>query len=165
MDKLAKKGIMGNVLSVGKGIAPQSDIAVFNMLGYSFKKDSYVGRGVIEIMGCDTEFREGDLALRGNFATVDHVGNILDRRAGRSIGKNEAKDLCNYLEKNIKFSDPNVSVKLIHTIAHRVIVRLRHSKIALSDKISNTDPAYDRINGMGIASNLTNSLKIRRCVA
>lgn len=165
MDKLAKKGVMGNVLSVGKGIAPQSDIAVFNMLGYNFKKDRYVGRGVIEIMGCDTEFREGDLALRGNFATVDHVGHILDRRAGRSIGKNEAKDLCNFLEKNIKFSDPNVSVKLIHTIAHRVIVRLRHSKIALSDKISNTDPAYDRINGMGIASNLTNSLKIRRCVA
>ena len=36
MDVLAKNGIMGQVISVGKGIAPESDIAVFNMLGYSF---------------------------------------------------------------------------------------------------------------------------------
>ncbi|HEX9319238.1 MAG TPA: hypothetical protein VF884_09900, partial [Nitrososphaeraceae archaeon] len=36
-DLLAKQGVMGEVLSVGKGIAPQSDIAVFNMLGYNFK--------------------------------------------------------------------------------------------------------------------------------
>jgi len=34
MDMLAKNGIMGQVISVGKGIAPESDIAVFNMLGY-----------------------------------------------------------------------------------------------------------------------------------
>ena len=32
MDKLAKNGKMGEVISVGKGIAPESDIAVFNML-------------------------------------------------------------------------------------------------------------------------------------
>ena len=35
MDKLAKNGKMGEVISVGKGIAPESDIAVFNMLGYN----------------------------------------------------------------------------------------------------------------------------------
>ena len=29
LDFLAKRGCMGNVLSVGTGIAPQSDIAVF----------------------------------------------------------------------------------------------------------------------------------------
>ena len=28
---------MGQVISVGKGIAPESDIAVFNMLGYRFQ--------------------------------------------------------------------------------------------------------------------------------
>src|SRR5215211_4158409 len=71
LDALARNGSMGRVISVGKGIAPQSDIAVFNMLGYSFKDGSYVGRGVIESIGCNIDFREGDLALRGNFATVD----------------------------------------------------------------------------------------------
>ena len=32
--RLAKNGTMGQVITVGKGIAPESDIAVFNMLGY-----------------------------------------------------------------------------------------------------------------------------------
>ena len=37
LDKIAKQGLSGKVTSVGDGIAPQSDIAVFNMLGYNFK--------------------------------------------------------------------------------------------------------------------------------
>ena len=37
LDRLAKNGTMGEVISVGKGIAPESDIAVFNMLGYRFQ--------------------------------------------------------------------------------------------------------------------------------
>ena len=54
MDKLAKNGKMGEVISVGKGIAPESDIAVFNMLGYKFHHADYAGRGVIEaILSCN----------------------------------------------------------------------------------------------------------------
>src|SRR3970282_2645409 len=33
LDKLAQNGVIGEVISGGKGIAPESDIAVFNMLG------------------------------------------------------------------------------------------------------------------------------------
>ena len=72
---------MGSVISVGKGIAPQSDIAVFNMLGYNFKDGSYVRPAVIESIGCNIDFREGDLALRGNFATVDDNLKIVDKHA------------------------------------------------------------------------------------
>jgi len=43
MDTLAKNGIMGQVISGGKGIAPESDIAVFNMLGYKFQHSDYAG--------------------------------------------------------------------------------------------------------------------------
>jgi 2,3-bisphosphoglycerate-independent phosphoglycerate mutase len=105
LDVLARNGSMGRVISVGKGIAPQSDIAVFNMLGYSFKDNSYVGRGVIESIGCNIDFREGDLALRGNFATVDDNLKVLDRRAGRVISSEEAKSVCKTLSDNIRFSD------------------------------------------------------------
>src|SRR5919204_3324442 len=94
MDKLARAGCMGNVVSVGKGIAPQSDIAVFNMLGYSFKNRSYVGRGVIESIGCNIDFHQGDVALRGNFATVNEGLQLIDRRAGRDIRKEEAQAIC-----------------------------------------------------------------------
>src|ERR671928_1772695 len=89
MDALARNGCMGRVISVGKGIAPQSDIAVFNMLGYNFDDGTYVGRGVIESIGSNIDFHDGDLALRGNFATVDKDLRLVDRRAGRYILKEE----------------------------------------------------------------------------
>ena len=85
MDRLARNGSMGQVISVGKGIAPESDIAVFNMLGYKFEHINYVGRGVIEAIGVGIDFQDGDLALRGNFATLDKEGRIVDRRAGRTV--------------------------------------------------------------------------------
>ena len=155
LDALARNGAMGRVISVGKGIAPQSDIAVFNMLGYSFKDGGYVGRGVIESIGCNIDFREGDLALRGNFATVDDNLKVVDRRAGRIISIEEAKSVCKTLSDNIKFSDKDGSVTLEPTVAHRVVIRFRHAKMKLSDKITNTDPAYDKVDGMGIAKAVT----------
>jgi 2,3-bisphosphoglycerate-independent phosphoglycerate mutase len=151
LDALARKGAMGRVISVGKGIAPQSDIAVLNMLGYSFKDGGYVGRGVIEAIGSSIDFRDGDLALRGNFATVDGTRRIVDRRAGRTISSEEAQSACKTLSENIKFSDKDASLALEPTVAHRVVIRIRHSKMKLSDRITNTDPAYDKIDGMGIA--------------
>src|SRR5919197_308094 len=125
MDKLARDGCMGNVMSVGKGIAPQSDIAVFNMLGYSFKCGSYVGRGVIESIGCNIDFRDGDLALRGNFATINDDQQLVDRRAGRVISTEEAKSVCNTLREKVTFGDKDASIVIEPTIAHRFVIRLR----------------------------------------
>ncbi|MGC1928203.1 MAG: alkaline phosphatase family protein [Candidatus Nitrosopolaris sp.] len=157
MDYLAKKGCMGEAITVGEGIAPQSDIAVFNMLGYSFRDVSYVGRGVIESIGSDIDFRDGDLALRGNFATVDDKLQIIDRRAGRNVQQAEANDICRTLVEEMKFSDSGVSFVIKPTISHRVCVRFRHATLKFSDKITNTDPAYEKVDGMGIAkANLEN---------
>lgn len=165
LDSLARNGVMGRVISVGKGIAPQSDIAVFNMLGYSFRDGSYVGRGVIESIGCNIDFRDGDLALRGNFATVDDKLKIVDRRAGRVISIEEAKAVCKTLRDNIKFSDKDASVALEPTVAHRVVIRLRHAKMKLSDKITNTDPAYDKVDGMGIAKDTSGDMFVQKSTA
>ena len=163
IDTLAKNGVMGQVISVGKGIAPESDIAVFNMLGYKFQHSDYAGRGVIEAIGVGIDFRDGDLALRGNFATLDHEGKIIDRRAGRKIEREDAKKISNEIEKKIRFSNPNTSVVVAPTIGHRIIVRLRNSK-PLSSEITNTDPAYARMDGMGIAKAVTDFMKIEKCI-
>ncbi|HEY6405380.1 MAG TPA: hypothetical protein VIX38_04820, partial [Nitrososphaeraceae archaeon] len=109
LDLLAKRGLMGQVITVGHNIAPQSDIAVFNMLGYDFRDEAYAGRGVIELIGSGIDFREGDLAARGNFATIDENGRILDRRAGRDISEREANTICESLSSKVKFTDPDVS--------------------------------------------------------
>jgi 2,3-bisphosphoglycerate-independent phosphoglycerate mutase len=157
-------GIMGEVVTVGKGIAPQSDIAVFNMLGYNFKDVPYVGRGVVESIGCGIDLKDGDLSLRGNFATIDQNQKIIDRRAGRIIESKEAKSLCDTLNSSIVLKDPDASVVVIPTIAHRVTIRFRHKKIKLSNQITNTDPAYDKVDGMGIAKTNVSEMKLLKSV-
>ena len=164
LDYLAMNGIMGEVITVGKGIAPQSDIAVFNMLGYNFTDAPYVGRGIVESIGCGIDLKDGDLALRGNFATIDKNQNIIDRRAGRIIESKEAKSLCDTLNSSILLKDPDASVVVIPTIAHRVTVRFRHKKIKLSNLITNTDPAYDKVDGMGIAKTDVSEMKVLKSV-
>ncbi len=149
IDKIAQNGISGQVTSVGKGIAPQSDIAVFNMLGYNFEDKDYVGRGVVECLGCNIDFKDGDLALRGNFATIDLNKKIVDRRAGRIISKEDAIEICDLINKNVKIKDIDIYVK--PTIGHRVILNFRKKNCVLGENITNTDPAYDKINGIGVA--------------
>ncbi|MBI3641019.1 MAG: 2,3-bisphosphoglycerate-independent phosphoglycerate mutase [Thaumarchaeota archaeon] len=151
LDKIARNGSIGQVISVGKGIAPQSDIAVFNMLGYKFQHVDYVGRGVIEAIGIGIDFKDGDLALRGNFATVNDENIIVDRRAGRNIEKDDALAVSLDIERKVKFSNPKASVVVAPTIGHRLVVRIRCEGERLSSEISNTDPAYARIAGMGVA--------------
>jgi len=163
LDRLAKNGTMGQVITVGKGIAPESDIAVFNMLGYKFKHDDYAGRGVVEAIGIGIDFKDGDLALRGNFATLNDDGVIIDRRAGRNIEKQDTETVSNEIEEKIKFSDENATAIITPTIGHRLVIRIR-SNCALSSNISNTDPAYGRVDGMGIARAVTDFLKIEKCL-
>ena len=164
LDTLAKNGVMGEVISVGKGIAPESDIAVFNMLGYKFQHANYVGRGVIEAIGVGTDFKDGDLALRGNFATLNDDGVIIDRRAGRRIEREDAYAIAKEIERNSKFSILNTSVVVAPTIGHRVTVRIRCKGKSLSSEITNTDPAYARVSGMGIAKAVTDFMKIEKCL-
>jgi len=163
LDRLAKNGTMGQVITVGKGIAPESDIAVFNMLGYKFKHDDYAGRGVVEAIGIGIDFKDGDLALRGNFATLNDDGVIIDRRAGRNIEKQDTEAVSNEIEEKIKFSDENATAIITPTIGHRLVIRIR-SDCTLSSNISNTDPAYGRVDGMGIARAVTDFLKIEKCL-
>ena len=163
LDRLAKNGTMGQVITVGKGIAPESDIAVFNMLGYKFKHDDYAGRGVVEAIGIGIDFKDGDLALRGNFATLNDDGVIIDRRAGRKIEKQDTEAVSNEIEEKIKFSDENATAIITPTIGHRLVIRIR-SDCTLSSNISNTDPAYGRVDGMGIARAVTDFLKIEKCL-
>ena len=164
LDNIAKNGSIGEVISVGKGIAPESDIAVFNMLGYKFHHADYAGRGVIEAIGVGIDFKDGDLALRGNFSTLNDEEAIIDRRAGRQIEKKDALGIAKEIEDKIKFSHPNSSVVVSPTIGHRVTVRIRTEGLKLSSEITNTDPAYARVDGMGIAKAVGDFMRIEKCL-
>src|ERR687891_2374 len=103
LDALAAGGVNGSVTTVGEGIAPESDIAVFAVLGYDPYKH-HTGRGPVEAIGADLEVRDGDLAYRVNFATVSQSSggwDIVDRRVGRNLTSQEAKALADEVQEEV----------------------------------------------------------------
>src|SRR6266849_1099693 len=69
LDALVRRGTLGSMYTVGKGIAPESDAGVFSLLGYD-PLQTHLSRGVVESSGARADFNEGHLALRAGFATV-----------------------------------------------------------------------------------------------
>ncbi len=55
----------------------------------------------MEALGIDLQLTREDLAARGNFATVDENGKIVDRRAKR-ISTEKNKELCQMLQNEIE---------------------------------------------------------------
>src|SRR5205823_10139432 len=102
LDALAARGRTGVVTTVGEGIAPESDIAVFAILGYD-PREEHPGRGVVEAVGSDVEFRDGDLAYRVNFATADWP-HIVDRRVGRDLSSEEAEALAGDVTRKLRLA-------------------------------------------------------------
>src|SRR5919109_1968942 len=147
LDSLARNGSSGTVVTVGEGIAPESDIAVFAILGYD-PREEHPGRGVVEAVGCGMDFRDGDLAYRVNFATADWP-RILDRRVGRDLSSEEAQALA--LEVNRKLKLPSATFELRATIEHRGALVIRDDVAPLSADVSNTDPAYRKDGSLGVA--------------
>jgi len=123
-----------------------------------------VGRGMIKAIGIGIDFKDVDLALRGNYSTLNDEEIIIDRRAGRHIEKEDADGIAKEIEENISLSSPDVSVVVSPTIGHRVTVRIRKNSQKLSSKITNTDPAYSNIRGMGVAKAVGDFLKIEKCL-
>jgi len=148
LDALAAKGASGTVITVGPGIAPESDIGVFGILGYD-PHEEHPGRGVLEALGVGMDFRDGDLAYRINFATADWP-EIIDRRVGRDLSSEEAHALAD--EVNEKLDLAGASFDLRATIEHRgaLVIRALDGE-ALSANVSNTDPAYERQGHLGVA--------------
>lgn len=84
LDKLASEAECGLMHTLGRGKIPGSDTAHLTIFGYPIDQ-CYSGRGPIEVAGLGLELQGGDVALRGNFGTVDDNLVIKDRRAGRIL--------------------------------------------------------------------------------
>jgi len=147
LDSLAAQGRTGTVVTVGPGIAPESDIAVFAILGYD-PREEHPGRGVVEAIGSGMDFRDGDLAYRVNFATAEWP-HIVDRRVGRDLSSDEAGALAR--EVNEKLALPAATFELRATVEHRGALVIRSSDAPLSGAVTNTDPAYRKEGALGVA--------------
>ena len=151
LDRLARDGRNGYVTTVGEGIAPESDIAVFSILGYD-PHEHHSGRGPLESVGAGLDVRTGDLAYRVNFATVEPEGDgwaIVDRRVGRDLTSEEAHALAAEVQENVKLDGATFEFRA--TIGHRGCLVLRSDSGPLSAEVENSDPAYGREGALGVA--------------
>jgi 2,3-bisphosphoglycerate-independent phosphoglycerate mutase len=150
LDKLATKGKTGLMYAIGKGIAPQSDAAVISILGY----DPFIyspGRGILEAIGTGMNIKNGDLVLRCNYATLDENKQIIDRRVGRDLTSEEASNLSQAINEKVKLESYPASLELKSTIGYRAVLVIRSKTGFLSSKITNTDPAYTRLDALSVA--------------
>jgi 2,3-bisphosphoglycerate-independent phosphoglycerate mutase len=162
LDALARRGKTGLMYSVRKGVAPESDVAVISLLGYDPFKYS-TGRGVIEAVGAGIDLKDGDLALRCNFATLGNGTEILDRRVARTLTTSEAVELSKAANTQVKLTSHPATFDFENTLGHRAVLVIKSEGKPLSGKISNTDPAYSIVNGLGVAET-TVDMRLKTCL-
>jgi 2,3-bisphosphoglycerate-independent phosphoglycerate mutase len=133
MDALAKAGSTGLSIPVTRGVAPGSGPAHLALFGYD-PIQYEIGRGVLEATGIGVEVNPGDVAIRGNFCTVDGSGLITDRRAGRISTEEGAKRV--QLLKQIKLPGVETIVEAVQD--YRFALLLRGN--SLNGAIVDTDP-------------------------
>ncbi len=132
LNFLAKNGVCGLIISwAEKGKLPTSEDTHLALFGFN-PKIYNPGRGVLEVSGIGMKILPGDVCLRGNFATVDSKGKIIDRRAARI---EETEDLIRAID-GIKIG--GVKFLIGKAVSHRLGIIIRGKN--LSAKISNGDP-------------------------
>lgn len=152
MDMLAREGQTGLMYTVGKDIAPESDIAVISILGYDALK-YYTGRGPLEALAVGIKINNGDLAFRANFATRGTGRSIKDRRVGRNLSTEEATQLCKEINKKVKLDSVPATFQFKNTLEYRgvLVIQGKGMKNKLSGYVTNTDPAYIKHGLLGVA--------------
>ena len=151
LDSLAEHAICGLQYPIAPGVAPESDAAVLSLLGYEPER-YYTGRGPLEALGAGLDLREGyEVAFRGNFATIDEATRrIIDRRVGRSLSTQEARELAKALD-GMELADGDGYARVRATVGHRVAVIIGSRSGGLSDQVDNIDPAYVRKGLVSVA--------------
>ena len=136
LDFLATRGELGYMHTVKPGYSPGSDEAILSIFGNEIHGSS---RGEIEAWGSGLEPKKGHLVLRVNFGTIDSLtkGNVVDRRAGRTLSTPEAEELAEAIN-DIEFP---YEFEFLPTIQHRAALVIKGD---FSDKIAGDDITYSK---------------------
>lgn len=142
LDAISKHSALGLQHPVSVGITPGSGAAHLGLFGYDPLVYD-IGRGVLEVLGLGLEMTSHDLAIRGNFATVEYEDGkpiVTDRRAGR-ISTEENQRITKKIRSKID-EIHDVKVSITSGLEHRfaLILSFPLSLPETSDDIPDTDP-------------------------
>src|SRR5438874_6695040 len=133
LDACVREGVCGLSTPVLPGITPGSGPGHLGLFGYD-PLEHRIGRGILEALGINFQVGARDVAIRGNFCTVDDAGVITDRRAGRPTTE-RCVATCRKLQQ---IRIPGVEVFVEPVREHRFVVVFRGD--SLGDAVNDTDP-------------------------
>jgi 2,3-bisphosphoglycerate-independent phosphoglycerate mutase len=133
LDICASDGVVGLSVPVLPGITPGSGPGHLGLFGYD-PLEYRIGRGILEALGINFPVGAKDVAIRGNFCSLDAAGKITDRRAGRPTNeKNKAA-----VDRLRTIRIPGVELFVEPVKEHRFVLVVRGE--GLGDKVNDTDP-------------------------
>lgn len=98
MNRLAKAGRCGRLVTVPEGFPPGSEVANTAILGYDLNK-VYEGRGPLEAASIGYEMQPDDFAIRCNIITLED-GKIITHNGG-NLQTEDARILIDYLNETL----------------------------------------------------------------
>jgi len=98
MDKMAREGRCGRLLTVPEGFPPGSEVANTAILGYDLNR-VYEGRGPLEAASIGYEMADDDLALLCNIITLED-GKIITHNGG-NLETADGDVLIKYLNEHL----------------------------------------------------------------
>ena len=98
MNRLAKAGRTGRLVTVPEGFPPGSEVANTAILGYDLNK-VYEGRGPLEAASIGYEMQADDFAIRCNLITLED-GKIITHNGG-NLQTEDARILIDYLNETL----------------------------------------------------------------
>jgi len=98
MNRLAREGRTGRLVTVPEGFPPGSEVANTAILGYDLNK-VYEGRGPLEAASIGYEMADDDMAIRCNIITLED-GKIITHNGG-NLETKDADVLIKYLNETL----------------------------------------------------------------
>jgi len=144
IDKLAREGVNGRLITVPEGYNPGSEIAHLGLLGYDVAK-VFEGRGSLEAASMQVPIEDNEVAMRCNIICLD--GDIIKNHSAGNISTEEADELIKALnadpvmqELAVKNGFEDGAVRFYTGVSYRHLLKIKGG-----DKHVHCTPPHDRI--------------------
>lgn len=142
IDKLAREGVNGRLVTVPEGYNPGSEIAHLGLLGYDVAK-VFEGRGSLEAASMQVAIDDDEVAMRCNIICLEG-DNIKNHSAG-NISNEEAAELIKYLNEQLPTFKSQTSfkaedIRFFEGVSYRHLLKIRRG-----NKFVHCTPPHDRI--------------------